>query len=100
MVRRARISSSVLFVTFTTAVAPAAMAQVFTTDASAPGTPFNPGVRGQAVPATPINRTDYPTGVNGAYAVSDGSSLRGVAGGLEADTFNWKTRNYDPNAQY
>jgi hypothetical protein len=76
-----------------------ALAQVFTTDASTAGMAFNPGVRGQSAPATPINRSDYPTGVNGAYAVSDGSTIRGVAGGLEADTFNWKTRNYDPAAQ-
>jgi hypothetical protein len=94
--RRRRFSAIVLSV----ATATPAMGQVFATDASAPGTAFNPGVRGQAAPATPINRSDYPTGVNGAYAVSDGSSIRGVAGGLEADTFNWKNRNYDPAAQY
>jgi hypothetical protein len=94
--RRRRFSAIVLSL----ATATPAVGQVLATDASAPGTAFNPGVRGQAAPATPINRSDYPTGVNGAYAVSDGSSIRGVAGGLEADTFNWKNRNYDPAAQY
>src|SRR5678816_1290778 len=95
--RRGRFSSLALL---SIAITTPAMAQVFTTDALVPGVMFNPGVRGQAAPATPINRSDYPTGVNGAYAVAQGSSIRGVAGGLEADTFNWKNRNYDPAAQY
>jgi autotransporter-associated beta strand protein len=75
------------------AISPAASAQTFVTDASLAGTAFNPGVRGQAVPAVTIDRGDYITGIPKALAVSRGSSLRGVAGGLEADTFNWKNNN-------
>src|SRR4051812_17115828 len=76
------------------AVSPvAAFAQTFSTNAASNGTIFSRGVRGQAVPAVTIDRGDYITGIPKALAVSDGSSLRGVAGGIEAETFNWKTRN-------
>jgi hypothetical protein len=86
-----------LWVAALTAIPSASLAQtVFTTDASLPGTFFNTGVRGQAVPATAITRGDFPTAINKALAVARGSSLRGVAGGLEADLFNWETRNNSP----
>jgi hypothetical protein len=79
-------------------VAPAWAQTTFVTDASQPGQAFSPGVRGQAIPAVTIDRGEYVTGVPKALEVSNGSSLRGVAGGLEADTFNWKTRNNSPRA--
>ncbi|MEO6434534.1 MAG: dockerin type I domain-containing protein, partial [Tepidisphaeraceae bacterium] len=69
------------------------LAQTFTSDASLPGTAFSPGVRGLAIPAVTINRGEYVTGIPKTLEVSRGSSLRGVAGGLEADTFNWKNNN-------
>src|SRR5690242_10521637 len=75
-----------------------ACAQTFTTDASTPGTSFSRGVRGQAVPAVTIDRGEYVTGIPKALAVSTGSSLRGVAGGIEAELFNWKTRNNSARA--
>src|SRR5688572_23672828 len=67
--------------------------QTFITDVAQPGTSFSPGVRGQPIPAVTINRGEYSVGVPKAIELARGSSLRGVAGGLEADTFNWKTRN-------
>jgi hypothetical protein len=70
----------------------------FTTDASAPGASFSPGIRGQAIPAVTIDRGEYVTGIPRALEVATGSSLRGVAGGLEADLFDWKTRNNSPRA--
>jgi hypothetical protein len=75
------------------AAASSAWAAPFVSDLSLAGTPFNPGVRGQAIPSVTIDRGDFITGMPKALAVSDGSSLRGVAGGLEADTYNWKNRN-------
>src|SRR3982751_3969578 len=72
---------------------PAVLAQTFTTDASTSGTAFSPGVRGQAIPAVTIDRGEYTVGIPKALAVSTGSSLRGVAGGIEAELFNWETRN-------
>ncbi|MEA2735759.1 MAG: hypothetical protein QOE14_2210, partial [Humisphaera sp.] len=81
------------------ATAPAAtLAQTFRTDASTPGTAFSPGVKGQPIPAVTIDRGEYSVGVPKALELSRGSSLRGVAGGLEADTFNWKTRNNSARA--
>lgn len=63
-------------------------------DTSAPGTAFDPGVRGQATPAVHIQRPQIAN--LKALDVARGSSIRGVVGGLEADITNWKTRNDDP----
>jgi hypothetical protein len=71
------------------------VAQTISIDTSAPGTPFSPGVRGQAVPAVNITRTQTWVGRVKALEVAKGSSIRGVYGGLEADIQNWKTRNND-----
>src|SRR4051794_5151052 len=78
------------------AIAPSVFAQTFVTDVSQPGTSFNPGVHGQAAPDLAINRGDEQVGIPKALAVSNGSSIRGIAGGLEAELFNWKTRNNSP----
>src|SRR5690242_16472535 len=64
-------------------------------DMAAPGTPFNPGVRGVAVPAINITRGEFTVGIPQTLQLSDRSSIRGVAGGIEAEMFNWKTRNND-----
>jgi hypothetical protein len=93
MMRSSVICSALLAAGLT---AGGASAQTFTTDASAMGTPFSPGVRGQAIPAVSINRAEFQVAMPKALEVSRGSSLRGVAGGLEADLFNWKTRNNSP----
>src|SRR5436305_12777903 len=77
------------------AVAGVAVAQDVTVNTADAGTHVNPGVRGQAVPAVNITRTQTWVGGEKARQVADGSSIRGVAGGLEADLFNWKTRNND-----
>jgi hypothetical protein len=79
-------------------IATFAQQQAFTTDASSSGAPFSPGVKGQPIPAVTIDRPEYSVGVSKALELSRGSSLRGVAGGLEADTFNWKTRNNSARA--
>src|SRR4051812_20518117 len=49
-------------------LAPQALAQTFTTDASPPGPSFSPGVRGQAAPAVTIDRGEYITGIPKAVA--------------------------------
>ena len=55
------------------------------------GSPFNQEVRGQNVKTT--GTADVEQWYNGRVLdVSRGSSIRGVAGGLEADTYNWKDR--------
>lgn len=58
------------------------------------GTPFSRGVRGQAVPST-SNGTSAIIGTEMNLNVARGSSIRGVAGGLEADFYDWRTRNND-----
>lgn len=59
------------------------------------GTPFNPGVRGQAIPAITETRTGATNANPAALTLSVGSSIRGVAGGLEAEDYDWETSNYD-----
>ncbi|MGC8862986.1 MAG: hypothetical protein ACP5R5_09470 [Armatimonadota bacterium] len=57
-----------------------------TIDLSTPGTPINRWIRGQAA------RCGTWTAIrNKLLAVCYNSSMRGVAGGLDADTYNWKT---------
>ena len=67
-------------------------------NAATPGTPFSRGVRGMAAPALNITRPEYTVGIPKTLEVSKGSSLRGYAAGLEADIFNWQTRNNDARA--
>lgn len=66
-----------------------------TINTAAAGTPFNPGVRGMNAPALNTSRPEYTVGITKTLAVSKGTSIRGWAGGLEADFFNWETRNDD-----
>lgn len=64
-------------------------------DLSAVGVPFNPGVRGTAVPSINSTRGGTTVGNPMSLEASRGSSIRGVFGGLEADVRDWRTRNYD-----
>lgn len=61
----------------------------------ASGTPISSGIRGQAVPDLNMYRGGATVGNGASLEVARGSSIRGVAGGLEADIFDWRTRNYD-----
>ncbi len=40
-----------------------------------------------------VDRSGTTIGIPSALAVAQGSSIRGVAGGLEADTYDWETSN-------
>src|SRR5690349_17716112 len=86
---------AVLLLRWSCALAAAATTTT-TIDVTAPGTPFSPGVHGQSVPDTDITTSAGVSAVPQALEVSRGSSIRGVAGGLEADTFDWKSRNNSP----
>lgn len=59
------------------------------------GTPFSEGVRGQATPAINQFRPGAELGNIMAFQISQGSSIRGVAGGSEAEDYDWETRNGD-----
>src|SRR4051812_29234617 len=63
-----------------------------------PGTPFSPGVRGQAVPSINEFRPGAALGTQMSLDVARGSSIRGVAGGLEADFYDWRNRSNDQRA--
>lgn len=64
-------------------------------DISNAGTKFNPGVRGLALNDEPISRAAFSVAIRDCVNLSDNSSLRGVAGGLFADLFDWRTRNHE-----
>ena len=76
----------------------AAQIQVSTINLGLAGSAFNPGVRGQAVPSINQFRPGAATGTQMSLDVARGSSIRGVAGGLEADFYNWRTRSNDQRA--
>jgi hypothetical protein len=65
-------------------------------DTSAPGTAFSPGVRGQALADLTIDRPGYTVALPKSLEVSDGAALRGVAGGLAAELYDWRSRNNAP----
>jgi hypothetical protein len=62
---------------------------------AAPGTAFSRGVRGQAIPSINQFRTNGIIGTQMSLPLAEDSSIRGVAGGLEADVYDWRTRNLD-----
>ncbi|MGI8908918.1 MAG: lamin tail domain-containing protein [Candidatus Sumerlaeaceae bacterium] len=61
-------------------------------DAKGTGTSFNPGVRGIALSDTPVDSIQTYVGIPGSLNALAGSSTRGVAGGLYADLYDWRTR--------
>jgi len=61
-------------------------------DVNSPGLPIHPGVRGVALSDITIERPIWFHGIPDSLVVSDGGSLRGVAGGLYADLYDWRTR--------
>jgi hypothetical protein len=65
-------------------------------DTAATGQPISPGVRGLAIADNTINRTGYFIGIPDTLEVVTGSALRGVAGGLYADLYDWRVRNNEP----
>lgn len=70
----------------------------FSVDASSQGTFLNPGVRGLAGADQSLARHDNSdqTANIAQLPYLRGSSLRGVSGGLNADIYNWETRNAQP----
>lgn len=62
---------------------------------ASPGVPFNEGIRGQAIPSINQFRPPATIGTQTSLDIARGSSLRGVAGGLEAELYDWRTRNND-----
>lgn len=71
------------------------LAQVETINLASAGIPFSRGVRGQAIPSINQFRPPATIGTQMGLAVAKGSSIRGVAGGLEADFYDWRTRSND-----
>jgi hypothetical protein len=64
-------------------------------DVASAGTSFSRGVRGQAIPSINEFRPPATIGTQMSLDVARGSSIRGVAGGLEADFYDWRTRSND-----
>jgi alpha-L-arabinofuranosidase len=58
----------------------------------AASTPIHPGIRGVALADMTLERGSWKRGIPDSLAVSRGSSIRGVAGGLYADLYDWRTR--------
>ena len=59
---------------------------------------INPGIRGAALSDQSLDRHDNSdqTGILPTLKLAAGSSLRGVAGGLFAEVYDWRTRNEQP----
>ena len=57
-----------------------------TIDAAAPGTPIDRNIIGNASHLDPSKPAAYEK----LWAVLDDTAARGIAGGLDADTYNWK----------
>ncbi len=70
----------------------------WTVDLTTPAKPINQGVRGLAIADQALNRHDNSdkTGIIPCLQIAEGSAIRGVAGGLYADMYDWKTRNNMP----
>ncbi|MGI8905738.1 MAG: lamin tail domain-containing protein [Candidatus Sumerlaeaceae bacterium] len=70
----------------------------YTLNLSGAGTSLNPGVRGIAIADQSLDRGDNSnvTGIIPCVERVTGSALRGVSGGLNADIYDWKTRNAQP----
>jgi hypothetical protein len=91
---RSTIAVAVLLVIWSGAVAQSPVA-IPTIDAASVGTPFSRGVRGQAIPSINQFRPPATIGTQMSLDIARGSSIRGVAGGLEADFYDWRNRSND-----
>jgi hypothetical protein len=65
-------------------------------DIGSTGTHFSRGVRGLALADTAITRGDYYYGIPKTLQVANGSAIRGVATGIAAELYDWRTRNGQP----
>lgn len=61
-------------------------------DVAATGQPIHRGVRGAALSDMTLERPATYHGIPDSLAAARGSSIRGVAGGLYADIYDWRTR--------
>ena len=59
---------------------------------NAPGSIISPGVRGVALSDSALEHGNLFRGITDSLTVASGSSIRGVAGGLYADLYDWRTR--------
>ena len=77
---------------------PAPQPTTWSVDVSGNGTPLQAGVRGLAIADQALTRHDNSdkTGILPSLRTAQGSSLRGVSGGLNAEIYDWKTRNDQP----
>ena len=91
---RSIIAVAVLLVICSAAVGQPPVA-IPTIDAASIGTPFSRGVRGQAIPSINQFRPPATIGTQMSLDIARGSSIRGVAGGLEADFYDWRNRSND-----
>lgn len=64
-----------------------------TVDFAWDGIAFSRGVRGLALADVSIDRGEYHVGIPRSLEVARGSAIRGVATGLAADLYDWRTRN-------
>jgi hypothetical protein len=62
-------------------------------DTASAGTYFNRGVHAQALTDVTIDRGEYWVGIPKALEVTRGSAIRGVATGIAAELYDWRTRN-------
>lgn len=83
---------------YTGAMNPPAQPTNWTLDVSGAGTTLSAGVRGLAIADEALTRHDNAdrTGVIPCVITAEGSAIRGVSGGLNADIYDWKTRNAEP----
>jgi hypothetical protein len=83
---------------YTGALNPVAQSTTFNVSLGQNGSYLNPGVRGLANADQALDRHDNSdqTAMVAMMPVVRGSSMRGVSGGLNADIYDWRTRNGGP----
>lgn len=75
------------------AVAEVIAAAPHVVDAASDGTHFSRGVHAQALADITIDRGEYWVGIPKALEVARGGAIRGVATGIAAELYDWRTRN-------